>query len=308
MGENTRCKLAWPSCFHGCACGTFASLNTACAAPRACIFRNRSDGPANQCTSSPAVSRHHFRRVVAGAAGAPPALGRAGPNGGGHPVRLSAISCAIRIRLFAAVFGAPVAGRCKYVRMSSCARIAQLFGLRLWACGHTHCSTLLCPPSKVSLARPAPAHTSLQSPTNGPCRRVARLLNSALFTFQGGFDRQLREALGPLFPEGLLPSLAEGASAAIQVRFALVAHLCATASGLACQDCRPLWTNAPAQPSRCALLSRLLVCVAASGLAEGLLPSLAEGASAAIQVCLAVAASVLHSRFAQQQLAAVLPG
>ncbi|KAI7837177.1 hypothetical protein COHA_008970 [Chlorella ohadii] len=47
-------------------------------------------------------------------------------------------------------------------------------------------------------------------------RRVARLLNSALFTFQGGFDRQLREALGPLFPEGLLPSLAEGASAAIQ--------------------------------------------------------------------------------------------
>lgn len=48
-------------------------------------------------------------------------------------------------------------------------------------------------------------------------RRVARLLNSALFTFQGGFDRQLREALGPLFPEGLLPSLAGGASAAIQV-------------------------------------------------------------------------------------------
>lgn len=50
------------------------------------------------------------------------------------------------------------------------------------------------------------------------CRRVARLLNSLLTSLQGGFDRQLREVLGPLYPAALLPSLAAGADAAIQVR------------------------------------------------------------------------------------------
>ena len=80
------------------------------------------------------------------------------------------------------------------------------------------CSTPRCsPPTTGWLSRAyaylLPGHV----PIPHSCRRVARLLNSALFTFQGGFDRQLREALGPLFPEGLLPSLAEGASAAIQV-------------------------------------------------------------------------------------------
>lgn len=144
-----------------------------------------------------------------------------------------------------------------------------------------------CPPCTLPL--PCPAQTGRRGwqvlHTKGPrdlslClrphRRVARLLNSALFTFQvcpqsclarmhscpasqaqctlpacplqtigarlsvpptslilgstsalpphrpcawqGGFDRQLHEALGPLFPAGLLPSLASGAGAAIQVR------------------------------------------------------------------------------------------
>lgn len=56
-------------------------------------------------------------------------------------------------------------------------------------------------------------------------RRVARLLLTALLTLQGGFDRQLREVLGPLYPEGLLPSLATGADAAIQARPAVLSVL-----------------------------------------------------------------------------------
>ncbi|KAL4422455.1 hypothetical protein ABPG75_008652 [Micractinium tetrahymenae] len=47
-------------------------------------------------------------------------------------------------------------------------------------------------------------------------RRVARLLNTALFSFEDGFDQQLREVLGPLYPADLLPRLAAGADAAIQ--------------------------------------------------------------------------------------------
>ncbi|PSC74075.1 aluminum-activated malate transporter 10 [Micractinium conductrix] len=46
-------------------------------------------------------------------------------------------------------------------------------------------------------------------------RRVARLLNTALFTLDG-FQQQLREVLGPLYPTGLLPQLAASADAAIQ--------------------------------------------------------------------------------------------
>lgn len=49
-----------------------------------------------------------------------------------------------------------------------------------------------------------------------PCRRVARLLNTALFTFEDGLDQQLREVLGSLYPRDLLPRLAAGADAAIQ--------------------------------------------------------------------------------------------
>ena len=45
---------------------------------------------------------------------------------------------------------------------------------------------------------------------------MARLLSTLLFTLEGGFDAQLQDVLGPaLYPSGLLPSLAAGASAAI---------------------------------------------------------------------------------------------
>lgn len=84
-------------------------------------------------------------------------------------------------------------------------------------CGPGHSTRLRSPPTGGWLSRTYAYLLSGRVLAPHSYRRVARLLNSALFTFQGGFDRQLREALGPLFPEGLLPSLAEGASAAIQV-------------------------------------------------------------------------------------------
>jgi hypothetical protein len=48
------------------------------------------------------------------------------------------------------------------------------------------------------------------------CRRVARLLNTAIFTFEDGFDQQLREVLGPWYPPALMPTLAAACYAAIQ--------------------------------------------------------------------------------------------
>lgn len=63
-----------------------------------------------------------------------------------------------------------------------------------------------------------PAHPPARPPPAHPCRRVARLLNTALFSFEDGFDQQLREVLGPLYPQDLLPRLAAGADAAIQAR------------------------------------------------------------------------------------------
>ena len=48
------------------------------------------------------------------------------------------------------------------------------------------------------------------------CRRVARLLNTVIFTFEDGFDQQLRGVLGPLYPSALMPTLAAGCYAAIQ--------------------------------------------------------------------------------------------
>lgn len=50
-------------------------------------------------------------------------------------------------------------------------------------------------------------------------RRVARLLNTALFTLQDGFVEQLQDVLGPLYPAGLMPQLARDANAAIQELF-----------------------------------------------------------------------------------------
>jgi hypothetical protein len=49
------------------------------------------------------------------------------------------------------------------------------------------------------------------------CRRVARLLNTAISTVQDGFDTQMRSALGALYPRPLLPGLALACYAAIQV-------------------------------------------------------------------------------------------
>lgn len=57
--------------------------------------------------------------------------------------------------------------------------------------------------------------TELEAAANS-VRRVARLLNTALFTFEDGLDQQLREVLGSLYPRDLLPRLAAGADAAIQ--------------------------------------------------------------------------------------------
>jgi hypothetical protein len=49
------------------------------------------------------------------------------------------------------------------------------------------------------------------------CRRVARLLNTAISTVQDGFDAQMRSALGALYPQPVLPGLALACYAAIQV-------------------------------------------------------------------------------------------
>ena len=49
-------------------------------------------------------------------------------------------------------------------------------------------------------------------------RRVGRILNTAIYTFEDGFDQQLRSVLGPMYPVALLPTLAAGAHAAIQAR------------------------------------------------------------------------------------------
>jgi hypothetical protein len=72
------------------------------------------------------------------------------------------------------------------------------------------------PQSACPLSLVSHYHTSSPAPA---ClhRRVSRLLNTAIYTFQGGFDRQLREVLGPRYPPDLLPHLAAGANAAIQV-------------------------------------------------------------------------------------------
>ncbi|KAL4436087.1 hypothetical protein ABPG77_005535 [Micractinium sp. CCAP 211/92] len=57
--------------------------------------------------------------------------------------------------------------------------------------------------------------TELEAAANS-VRRVARLLNTALFSFEDGLDQQLMEVLGPLYPRDLLPRLAASADAAIQ--------------------------------------------------------------------------------------------
>ena len=196
------------------------------------------------------------RRVVAGASGAPPALGGARPRGHWHQARLrlllgpvlSGCACCTGWWLHAQrthapmplsrMLGRPQSSQCSHKppHVSLCLpppghrRVARLLNSALFtfqACSLAPCmhkttprqqdvarwlrrfqltmqmaTQLIAPPRNSLTPRPSPAHPS-------PPPRCA---------WQGGFDRQLREALGPLFPASLLPSLASGARAAIQVR------------------------------------------------------------------------------------------